>query len=189
MEFAVAASDLAGEELVFVDEMGINTDMARRYGRALPGIRVVEKRPVNTPPNTSVIGALGVRGMITCLSVEGAIDSQCFCQFIEQMLVPQLQLGQVVLMDNVSTHKSERVAQAIEGAGAGLVYLPAYSPDFNPIEECWSKIKESLRAGAARTKDKLMGGLTKALATITLQDILGWFNHSGYYFSADWHPL
>jgi transposase len=159
--------------------------MGRSHGRAEPGKRVKEERPVNTPENTTVIGALGAEGMVSCLAVEGAADGEVFCRFIEEMLAPNLKPGQVVLMDNVPTHKSKRIEKAIEQRGAGLVYVPAYSPDLNPIDECWSKVKQTLRTLAARTKEKLMDGLKKALELITPEDIRGWFEHAGYIFTPE----
>lgn len=167
--------------MIFVDEMGINLDMSRSHGRAPKGERVEEKKPANTPPSTTVIGALGAKGLITCMSVEGSADGETFNAFIEQMLAPELKPGQVVLMDNVNTHKSPRVMKAIEEAGAGLIFLPAYSPDLNPIEECWSKVKEHLRAKAARVKSKLMKALKEAIEAVTPENVAGWYEHSGYY--------
>lgn len=175
---------LEATDMIFVDEMGINLDMSRAYGRAPKGERVVEEKPANTPSNTTVIGALGAKGLIASLSVEGSADGECFSRFVEQMLAPALEPGQVVLMDNVKTHKSPRVLQAIEAAGAGLVYLPAYSPDLNPIEECWSKMKGILRTKAARAKGKLMAALKEAIEAVTPENIRGWYEHSGYYFSS-----
>ena len=183
-EFAQAAQDWPAEELIFLDEIGINTDLARGYGRAQPGERVREERPANTPPNTSVIGALGAGGLVSCLAIEGAADGECFSRFVEEMLAPDLQPGQVVLLDNAAIHKSPRVQKAVADAGARLEFLPAYSPDFNPLEECWSKVKTGLRAVAARTRQKLLQGLRRILPTITQEDTRGWFQHAGYNFSS-----
>lgn len=166
-----------------MDEMGINLDLARSHGRAPSGERLVEKRPVNTPASTSVIGALGAKGMLASLAIEGAVDGECFARFVEECLAPHLRPGHLVFMDNVATHKSERVEKAIGQTGAVLLFLPPYSPDFNPIEECWSKIKAGLRAIAARTKSKLFQGLRKVLTQIQPSDIRGWFSHCGYNFS------
>ena len=189
-EFSQSAGEcLAGEDLYFVDEMGINIDMSRRYARAPKGERVVEEKPANIPENTSVVGALGAEGMVASMCVKGPVDGECFCQFIEQMLAPNLRPGQVVLMDNLNTHKSKRVEKAIEEAGASLIYLPPYSPDLNPIEECWSKVKTYLRSRAVREKSKLQAALKAAFATITHENIKGWFNHAGYNFSPNWKPL
>lgn len=179
-EFRDLASGLAAEELIFVDETGINVDLGRTYGRSPVGEPIMESRPVNTPQNLSVIGALGARGLLTSLCVEGAVDGECFAQFVEEMLVPELEPGQIVLMDNVAVHKSDRVQKALERAGAVLIFLPPYSPDLNPIEECWSKIKAGLRAVAARTRNKLLRGLKTVLAQITPHHIEGWFRHCGY---------
>lgn len=169
--------------------MGINLNLSRHYGRAPRGVRVVEAVPVNTPVNTSFVGALGARKMLAGVCLEGAVDQESFACFAEQMLAPKLKRGQVVLIDNAAPHQSERVQRAIEAVGAILIYLPAYSPDYNPIEECWSKLKAFLRARAARTRKDLWRALQQALATITPQNIAGWFHHAGYYFSSELNPL
>ena len=187
--FAHEAQSWPAEDLIFIDEMGINTNLARGYGRAQPGERVQAARPVNTPTNTSVIGALGAQGMLSCLAIEGAADGECFSRFIEEMVAPRLQPGQVVLLDNGSIHQSKRVQQAVAKAGARLEFLPAYSPDCNALEECWSKVKTGLRALAARTRGKLLRALQKVLPTITQEDIRGWFQHAGYNFSSEFKPL
>jgi len=166
--------------LVFIDEMGSNTSLTRLFARALRGLRATCKVPRNYRENISVIGALGFDDMRAAMSVEGSVDAVVFETFIEQILLPKLKEGDIVLMDNFNVHKTERVRKLIESAGARLVLLPSYSPDFSPIENCWSKIKESLRAAAARTKEGLEQALSEAFKTITAGDILGWFRHCGY---------
>jgi transposase len=138
--------------VVFIDEMGSNTNLTRLFARALRGLLAICRVPRNYRENISVIGALGFDNMRAAMSVEGPVDAVVFETFIEQILLPKLKGGDIVLMDNLNVHKTERVRKLIESAGGRLVLLPSYSPDFSPIENCWSKIKESLRAAGARTK-------------------------------------
>jgi transposase len=166
--------------LIFVDEMGVHRGLTRLFARAFAGARAVCSAPRHKGANTSVVGALGLRGMIAAMSVEGAIDGAAFGTFLDQVLVPQLQPGDIVVMDNLSVHRGAGVRQSIEACGAHLLHLPAYSPDFSPIENCWSKLKEFLRAKAARTGAALDEALTQAIAAITSEDIRGWFLHCGY---------
>jgi len=126
---------------------------------------------------------MGLRGVCAPMSIEGAINTEVFDLYVEHMLVLVLQPGDIVLLDNVKFHYSEQAIRLIEAAGAEVLHIPAYSPDFNPIEECISKIKETLRSLKARTKRKLYNALAKAIEKITAQDILGWFKHCGYVFS------
>ena len=154
--------------------------MTRRFARAFRGERAVCAAPCNPGPNISVIGALGLEGLRAMLSIEGAINGAVLRVFLDELLVPQLQPGDVVFMDNLATHHSAWVREKIEAAQAQLIYLPSYSPDFSPIENCWSKLKTFLRAAAARTHEVLDQALTQAIKTVTLQDIEGWFQHCGY---------
>jgi transposase len=127
-----------------------------------------------------MMGAIGLGGIRTLATLEGAVDSEAFKGFVEHFLVPTLKPGDVVLWDNLSVHKVAGAREAIEGAGAQLVWLPPYSPDFNPIELCWSKLKTLLRAAAARTRDELDRAIAHAMAAITSSDAAGWFRHAGY---------
>ena len=137
--------------------------------------------PCNTPENLSVICALAPEGIIATLQIDGAADGAVFTAYVERCLVPELRVDDLVIMDNVATHRSERVSSLIEGAGAHMILLPPYSPDFNPIEECFSKMKQMLRSVAARTSRKLRNALGKAINAITPQDVKGWFEHAGYW--------
>jgi transposase len=168
------------ERFVFIDETGINTDMSRRYAWAPRGERIQEKLPRNTPKTTTVVGALGAEGLRANWELEGALHKSDFLLFLESCLGPVLQKGDIVFLDRLSAHRGADVAQAVEARGARLVYLPAYSPDFNPIEQCWSKMKAALRAAAARSRRALHTALEKALQTITVKDAQGWFAHAGY---------
>jgi transposase len=166
--------------LHFIDESGINLGLTRRYGRAAPGIRVEDAVPFNPGPNVSVIGALSVRGIGAVMSLEGATDGPVFLAYIREVLAPTLAQGDVVVMDNLRVHKVAGVREAIEAAGAKLLYLSPYSPDLSPIEPCWSKLKTALRAAKARTREALDEALAAALATITPGDAQHWFSHCGY---------
>ena len=166
--------------LIFVDESGVNLALTRRYARAPRGVRAVGAVPQNYGQNLSVLAALDRRGMRAALLMPGATDREVFLLFLEHVLAPQLRPGAVVVMDNLSVHKSAAVAEAVQRAGAQLCYLPPYSPDYNPIERAWSKIKTFLRGVGARTRRKLSRALQVALAQITPQDAEAWFRHGGY---------
>ena len=168
------------DDFVFVDEMGISIDLARTYGRAAPGARVVDTTPSTRGANLSVSGALGVDAVRAARSLPGAIDGDACLVFTQQVLAPCLHPGNIVFMDNVPTHKMAAIADAITAVGARVKFLSPYSPDFSPIEQCWSKIKTFLRGVAARTRHALDAALSQALAMITGDDIKGWFAHCGY---------
>ena len=159
--------------------MGSNLGMTRLYGRAAPGQRVSDQVPGDRGQNVSTIGALGLDGIRTGLSVPGPIDSDTMLFFVEELLVPTLKRGDIVLMDNNPTHKLDEIEDAIEAAGAWVLFLPTYSPDLNPIENCWSKVKALLRTLKPRTLPDLLDALAAAFASITLPDILSWFRHCG----------
>lgn len=166
---------------LFVDETGMNTDLARRYGRAPKGERVVDATvPRNTPRNLSLVGAMGAAGMVCSMALEGAIDGDAFLVFIEQCLGPHLREGDFVVLDNLNTHCSAKVEAAIYARGAFLLFLPTYSPDLNPIEKAWGKLKTFLRAVGARTSEALRAALAEGLQTITPADARGGFRHAGY---------
>jgi len=158
----------------------VNIAMARHYARAPQGERVHPSKPVNKGKNMTVLGALSLDGMIASMTVEGSTDEQVFLTFVKTILVPSLLDGQVVFMDNLSSHQVSGVKEAIESVGARLDYLPPYSPDLSPIEKCWSKFKAILRAKAARTRDLLDQAVAEAFAMMTPQDARGWFAHCGY---------
>ena len=155
--------------------------MTRRYGRAPRGVRLVDRSvPRNTPPNRSLVGAMSREGLLTSMEVEGSVDGDAFFVFLQTCLGPCLRPGDVVLLDNLSTHKSKRMVAAIQAHGAEIVFLPTYSPDFNPIEGAWSKLKAYLRKVAARTPKALHRALARGLARITARNARGWFKHAGY---------
>jgi len=149
--------------LVFVDESGVNIAMTRLYARALKGKRAHGARPDKRGKNVTVIGAIALRGIVGAMTFKGGTDKIAFQTYIEQVLVPNLWKGACVVMDNFSSHKVAGIQEAIEAVGAHLVYLSPYSPDFSPIENCWSKMKEFLRSIAARTYEDLDKAITELL--------------------------
>ena len=171
------------EDLVFIDEFASNIAMTRPRARAPKGLRAETVEPFERGQNLSTIAALGLHGVCAPMMIEGAINTEVFDLYVERFLVPVLRAGDIVLLDNVKFHYSDKAIDLIEAAGAGVLHTPAYSPDFNPIEECISKIKQFLRSVKARTKRKLYNALVKAIKKVTAEDILGWFKHCGYVFS------
>lgn len=172
---------MSHERLIFVDEAGVNTAMTRRFARAPRGERAHDSAPRNYGEQTSLISALGLeRGLLATMTVQGAVDTLCFDAYITQMLSPCLRRGDVVVLDNLGAHKASCLEQVAEERGAWVLWLPPYSPDFSPIENCWSKIKTALRAAKARTRDELEKALATAIELVTKTDIQGWFTHCGY---------
>jgi transposase len=165
----------------FVDETGATTAMTRTHGRAPAGERVHGAVPGGHWKVTSVIGTLGVKGGIeAAMTLEGAVDADAFRAYVDRVLVPTLSAGDVVVMDNLSSHRAVGVRESIESAGAALVYLPPYSPDLNPIEKAWSKVKKLLRDAAARTQEALESAIAAALSAVTAGDARAFFNSCGY---------
>jgi transposase len=176
----MVAEQVEVQRLVFVDEMGTNTSLSPLYAWAPKGQRAYWCVPRNRGANTTVLSSMNAGGMGPSLTVEGATTSLVFEAYVEQVLAPTLRRGQVVVMDNLSAHKGERVRQLIEERGCELLYLPSYSPDFNPIEEAFSKIKGVVRKAEARTREALLEAIGSALSAITTEDIRGFFEHCGY---------
>lgn len=170
----------ATNRLKFIDESGIHIAMTRRYGRAMRGCRVHDATPKNWGRNMTVLGSLSCLGLEAMMTVEGATDAAVFRAYVSQVLVPTLQAGDVVVMDNLGAHKVDGIRSAIEATGAVLIYLPPYSPDCSPIELCWSKLKACLRGIKARTRNALDAALAHAINTISASDAQGWFAHCGY---------
>jgi transposase len=166
------------KKLVFVDETGVTTAMTPAYARPPRGERAVDSAPASWD-SVTVIAALGLDGVRAPLAFPGSTDTAAFQTYVEQVLVPELHEGDVVVFDNLKPHLSARVAAAIEGAGARVLPLPPYSPDYTPIEEMFSKVKEALRHAEARAKAELYDALGEALRRVTPEDILGWFRHAG----------
>lgn len=168
----VVAQKVAPERLVFVDEMGVHTSLAPLYGYSPKGARVRLEVPRNRGRHTTLLASITLPGMGEAVAVEGSTNKEVFEAYVERALAPTLKVGQVVVMDNLSAHKPARVRELIEGRGCELIYLPAYSPDFNPIEEAFSKIKGMVRRSAVRTKDALINTLGEALSAVSAWDAL-----------------
>lgn len=179
-QFRKEVSELDVKHFKFLDESSINTDMTRLYGRAAPGQRVVDSVPQASGPQTTTLAVIGWEGVSAPLMLSGSVNGSVFYAYIEQFVVPTLEPGDVLFMDNLSAHKVAGVEELIRSHGAHLIYLPPYSPDFNPIELAWSKVKTILRRLKARTWPDLIEALKEALLAITPQDIHSWFAHCGY---------
>ena len=164
--------------------MGSNLGLTRLYGRATPGQRVRDQVPGDPGGNVSTIGTMGLDGLRTGLSVPGAIDGETMLFFVEELLVPTLNRGDIVVMDNNPIHKLDEIADALEAAGAWVLFLPTYSPDLNPIELCWSKVKSRLRSLKPRTLPNLLDALGQAFSSISQHDLRHWFQHCGYQVAA-----
>lgn len=168
------------EQLVFVDESGATITLTPRYGRAPRGERCHGQVPRNWGHNTTLLAALTPQGISTAFVIEGATDRVVFEAFVERLLAPSLRPGQTVIWDNLSVHKSARARELIEAVGCQVVFLPPYSPDFNPIEQAFSKLKAHLRRANQRTVEGLWTAIGDGLNRITAQDAQGWFKHCGY---------
>lgn len=166
--------------LIFIDESWAKTNMTRLRGRAPRGERVLAKVPHGHWKTTTLIAALDLEGIRCSTVVDGPVNSDVFIAFVRQVLVPDLKPGDIVVMDNLSSHKVAAVRALIEGAGAELMYLPPYSPDLNPIEMVFSKIKQKLRDLACRTKQALWTMMQTVLDTVTPTDARHCFRHAGY---------
>jgi transposase len=171
------------KRLVFVDESGTNITLAPLYGWAPKGQRVYGKAPRNWEKNITLIASLSAEGIGAAMSVEGATDGAAFQTYVEHFLAPTLKNGQIVVMDNLQVHKSLRVRELIEDAGASVLFLPSYSPDFSPIEGAFSKVKNIVRKAQARTHETLVEAIGRALDAVSWRDVVGWFSHRGYHIS------
>jgi transposase len=166
--------------LVFIDETGINLSMTRTHARTPEGVRAVDAVPKNWGDNVTVTAALTLDGIIAPMMLHGPMTGRAFEAYVEQCLVPELGPGDVVVLDKLAAHKNPRVRELIESTGALMKHLPSYSPDFNPIEHAWSKLKALLRKAGARTLQKLHDALAWGLLSITRHDARGWFSHCGF---------
>jgi transposase len=166
--------------LVFVDEMGSNVSLSPLYAWSRRGERAHAKAPRNWGKNVTLLASITAGGVGPCLAVEGPATREVFEAYLERVLAPTLGPGQMVIMDNLSAHKGGRVKEIIEGIGCQLVYLPPYSPDFNPIEQAFSKVKGLLRRAEARTRGALVEAMGRALDAVSVQDARGFFGHCGY---------
>lgn len=166
--------------LVFVDESSTNIALTPRYARAPKGERARGKAPRNWGKNITLISSITLSGIGPSMSIEGSSDKESFSLYLREVLCPALSPGQIVLMDNLSVHRGSWVREMVEERGASVMLLPSYSPDYNPIEEAFSKIKHSLRKAKARTLEALFEATHRALGTVTAEDARAFFGHSGY---------
>jgi len=171
---------LDSHRLVFLDETGCHIGMTRTYARAPVGQRVVGHVPRNRGTVTTVLGAIALDGVRAMMTIEGATTAAVFDAFVESLLVPRLKPGDIVVMDNVGAHKPSYILERIRAAGAHVLFLPPYSPEFNPIELFWNKLKELLKHMAPRSREELDHAIAKAMELTTREDISGWFRHCGY---------
>lgn len=168
------------ERFIFLDETWLTTNMTRRYGRALRGQRVVDAVPHGHWKTTTFLAALRSTGMTAPLVIDGALDGDCFCAYVRQILVPELREGDIVVLDNLSSHKRVEARDAIEAAGARVVFLPPYSPDFNPIENAFAKLKHLVRCAKKRTVDELWAYLGRVLNAFAPSECVRYFRNCGY---------
>jgi transposase len=171
------------EKLVFIDESSAKTNMTRLRGRASKGERVHDSAPCGNWNTTTMISSIRSNAETACMVIDGAITTEIFRVYVSEILVPTLRDGDIVIMDNLSSHKCSKTLELIERAGAVPIFLPAYSPDLNPIEKMWSKVKEYLRAAKARTEESLYEAIGNALKSVTVSDAVNWFASCGYSFS------
>ena len=168
--------------MIFLDESGAKTNLTRLCGRAPKGQRVQASTPHGHWHTTTMMSSLRLDGSTACMALEGSTDTESFRAYVGQVLVPTLRPGDIVVMDNLTPHKSDQTLALIAQAGAEVLFLPAYSPDLNPIEKMWSKVKSHLRSAEARTQETLINAIGAALRTITPQDAINWFASCGYSF-------
>ena len=166
---------------MFIDESGFHLSMTRLRARAPRGERAYGKVPRNRGKNQTLIASITLEGgMGEALAIEGATDAEVFEAYVEGFLAPTLEAGQVVVLDKLGAHRTQRVRELIEARDAELVFLPSYSPDLNPIEEAFSKMKTIVRKAGARAREALNEAISEAMFAVTLEDVAGWFSHCGY---------
>jgi transposase len=177
---ALVAEEIDAERIVFVDEMGSNTSLRPLYAWSRKGKRAFGSAPRNWGKNVTLLASITPEGLGPCLAIEGPTTREVFEAYLERVLAPTLKPGRVVVVDNLSAHEGGRVKEIVEGRGCELLYLPPYSPDFNPIEQAFSKIKGLLRRAEARTREALIEAMGIALSAVTTRDARGFFEHCGY---------
>ena len=174
------AKTVQASHLVFLDESGVNIDMARRYGRGKGGRRVVDHAPLNTPQSTTILSSVRLDGEVAFTIFQGGTTGDKFLTYLKDVLIPTLHPGDIVVMDNLRTHHIQAVGELLHGAGAEILYLPPYSPGLNPIEKLWSKVKAILRKLRVRSPDALDDAIHFALNCVSAADCVGWFCCAGY---------
>lgn len=180
VEYREKVRDIPAKDLVFVDEAASNLGMTLNYARSEKGTRAHSSAPCNKGQNVSMVAAIALKGLLALVQILGATQGIQFEAFIANVLVPVLWVGAYVIVDNAAIHQEKYIRPLIERAGAHLIFLPPYSPDFSPIENCWSKIKQILRRLEPRNYSELKAAVHQALASITLEDIHNWFTHGCY---------
>lgn len=180
VEYWAKIREISAENLIFIDESGVNLAMVRLYARALKGQRARGEKPQKRGKNISLLAALSVEKVLTSVSIYGSVDGVTFEAFIRQKLIPHLQENACIVMDNAKIHQGEMVRELLEKAGAKLIYLSPYSPEFSPIENLWSKVKAILKKTAARNYKDLINGITDAMHKVTQDNIRNWFAHCCY---------
>jgi transposase len=176
----VVSGRLDARRFVFVDECSTNTSLSPIYGWSRRGQRVCFEAPRNWGANVTLLSSMTLEGMGPSLAVEGSTTKAVFETYVDRVLAPSLSPGQIVVMDNLSSHKGPRIRELIVGRGCKLIYLPSYSPDLNPIEEAFAKLKVLLRKAGARTREALLEAMGRALDAVTPSDARGYFEHRGY---------
>ena len=174
------SKQLDARQLIVIDECGSNIGLTPLYARAPKGLRAYGSAPRNRGKNTTLIASLTFEGMGESMIIEGSANAAAFERYVEEILAPSLTAGKIVIMDNLTAHKGKKVEELIQARGCQVLFLPAYSPDFSPIEETFSKVKTFLRRAGARTREALQDAICQALLTVTAQDAHGWFRHCGY---------
>lgn len=181
VEYWNEVKEVNPKDLIFIDETGMNTALTRSHARAPIGVRAYGYRPYRKGKNLTLIGAITLSGFLGGMTVDGGTDGSVFRTFVEKILVPRLWPGAVVVMDNLSSHQVKGVQEMIEATGAKVIYLAPYSPDFNPIENYWSKLKEYLRSWVSYNRDTIEQGISNAIDLISIKDIKNWFTHCCYF--------
>lgn len=171
---------LEPEQLWFFDESGFNLAMTRAYARGIKGERVVGFVPKNWGDSETLMAGIGLRGILAPMLLHGSLTSAVFEEYVEEFVAPQLCAGDVIVLDNLGAHRNEGARKIVESRGASLLFLPPYSPDLNPIELAWSKVKTLVRGTCARTLDELVDAVAASLRTLLPRDIRGWIRHCGY---------
>lgn len=172
-------SKIEPERMVFLDESGVNTDLTRRYAWGIGKDRIADAVPCSTPSSTTVLSSIRLSGQSITTTYQGGTSGQRFVVYLKEQLLPTLSQGDVVIMDNMRSHHVKAVAEAFEGTGIRVCYLPPYSPDLNPIEKMWSKMKSILRKLKIRSLELLPQAIRDALSQVSQSDCLGWFKSCG----------
>ena len=173
-------SGLKSSDLVFLDESSCNTDMTRRYAYSVGGTRAVDSAPISKPKSTTILSSIQLDGTMLYTTYSGGTTAEKFKNYLENTLIPRLAKNSIVIMDNMKSHHAKDVKKCLDERKVNYLYLPPYSPDFNPIEKLWSKIKAILRKLKARTPEQLPLAIKEAFSAVTPSDCAGWFRFCNY---------